>query len=94
MTTSPRVARARTLVGSLDADITAAVATVRAALQPDDDSVEDHALAAIETFIVVALRVMAKTNPSKIQSVARTVEIAARLEGRQVLAVARDGVPA
>lgn len=35
---------------------------------------DDH-WATIETFCAVALRVMSKTNPSKIASEARTVEI-------------------
>lgn len=34
------------------------------------------ALAGLETFCIMALRIMAKTNPSKIRDIARTVEIA------------------
>lgn len=34
------------------------------------------AMAGVETFCVVALRLMAKTNPSKIRDIARTTEIA------------------
>lgn len=40
---------------------------------------ETDAMAGVETFCVIALRIMAKTNPSKIRDVARTVEIASYL---------------
>ena len=36
------------------------------------------ALVNIETFVAIALRVFAKTNPSKLRDVMRTVEIQAR----------------
>lgn len=42
------------------------------------------ALAGVETFCAIALRVFAKTNPSKLRSEAMTVEIAARLHGRPI----------
>ena len=45
----------------------------------------EHALARLETFAAISLRVMAKTNPSKIRDVARTVEIQARLKGVEVI---------
>jgi len=73
----------------MDADLTVAIQTIRDALKAVDGSAEDHALAALETFVVVSLRLMAKTNPSKVRDVARTVEIKARLDGKQVLEVAR-----
>lgn len=63
-------------------DICEAMTVVRAALAPVDDSPEDYALCIIETFIDLSLRVMNKTNPSKIRSEARTVEIKARLAGK------------
>ena len=41
--------------------------------------------AQIETFCAIALRVMAKTNMSKLISETMTVEISARLAGRPVI---------
>lgn len=43
---------------------------------------ETDAMAGVETFCVIALRIMAKTNPSKIRDVARTVEIAHYMRGQ------------
>jgi hypothetical protein len=59
--------------------------TVRQAMQPEDGSHADTALCSVETFCAVALRVMKKTNPSKIKSEARTVELYARLQGIPVV---------
>lgn len=47
----------------------------------------DQAMANIDTFIAIALRVFSKTNISKLQSEFRTVEIAARMSGKPVLDV-------
>jgi hypothetical protein len=49
-----------------------------------DAHIED-AWAGIETFCAIALRVMAKTNASKLRSEMMTVEIAARMAGVEVL---------
>jgi hypothetical protein len=46
----------------------------------------ERAWAGVETFCAVALRIIAKTNPSKIRDEARTTEIGARFSGRPVLA--------
>ena len=54
-------------------------------IKPQDGTPEDTALCSIETFCAVALRVMRKTNPSKVRSEARTVEIAARIAGVPVI---------
>lgn len=43
-----------------------------------------EALATLETFIDIALRVMAQTNTSKIIEVMRVVEIKARMDGKKV----------
>lgn len=43
------------------------------------DGPADSAMTGLETFVAVALRVLAKTNPSKVASEARTVEIAYRM---------------
>lgn len=75
----------RSDVDEIDADLTQALATVRKGLAPVEDSAEDAALCAVETFCVVALRVMRKTNPSKLRSEARTVELKARLDGIPVV---------
>lgn len=47
----------------------------------------DQAMANIDTFIAIALRVFSKTNISKLKSEFRTVEIAARMAGKIVLDV-------
>ena len=78
-------ARARADVESIDADLTAALQTLRRALDPAPDSDIEAALNSVETFAVVALRVMARSNPSKIRDAARIVEIKARLDGIPVL---------
>jgi len=75
----------RSDVSTIDADITEAITVLREAIQPMEGSVEDTALCSVETFIVIALRVFAKTNPSKLRSETRTVEIKARLDGIPVV---------
>lgn len=85
--TPPAGTRAFSNVDEIDADLTIALQTVRDALKPVDGTPEDHAMCAIETFAAVALRVFRKTNPSKLRSEARTVEIGARLAGKPVLEV-------
>jgi hypothetical protein len=52
---------------------------------PLHDPAIDAAWAQIETFCAISLRVMAKTNMSKLIDETRTVEISARLAGRPVL---------
>ena len=59
--------------------------TLRDAMRPEDGSPEDTALCSVETFCAVALRVMKKTNPSKVRSESRTVELYARLQGIPVV---------
>lgn len=44
-----------------------------------------EAMAGIETFIAIGLRVFAKTNPGKLRDVMRTVEIVARMDGAEVI---------
>ncbi len=77
--------RARSDVAEIDAEITDAIQALREALSPVDGSAEDTALCSVETFVVIALRVFSKTNPSKLRSEARTVEIKARLDGIPVV---------
>lgn len=45
---------------------------------------EGEALASVETFVAIALRVMAGTNPSKIKDAMVAVEIQARIDGKKV----------
>lgn len=77
--------RAQTDMDQVDTDLAAHLKTLRAALAPVDGSSEDYAMCAVETFCCIAIRVMRKTNPSKVRSEARTVEIKARLDGVPVI---------
>jgi len=45
----------------------------------------ERALAHVETFAAISLRIMRKANPSKIRDAARAEEIKARLDGREVI---------
>lgn len=46
---------------------------------------QEAALAHLETFAAISIRVMRGTNPSKLRDAARAEEIKARIEGREVL---------
>ena len=84
--------RASEHVAVMEAELIRAFKVIRAGLDAADDTPEDIALATLETFTILALRVMKKTNPSRIVSEFRTVEIKARLDGIPVLTT--EGVPA
>ncbi len=73
--------RARSDMDETEAELTASLKVLREALAPVDGSDLDTALCGVETFAVIALRVMRKTNPSKVRDAARTVEIKARMDG-------------
>ncbi len=78
------MARARPDIGVMAADLARALESVRVLIdltQPETDS----AWAEIETFCAIALRVFAKTNPSKLRDAAMAEEIKARIQGREVL---------
>ena len=45
----------------------------------------EHALAHVERFAAISVRIMRQTNPSKIREAARAEEIAAYMQGREVL---------
>ena len=62
-------------------DLVKALTAVRDRLDPDLES----EWAQIETFCAIALRVFAKTNPSKLRDAAMAEEIKARMQGREVL---------
>jgi hypothetical protein len=74
-------ARARTNTSEIAADIVAAVIRLRPVASQADES----AWAEVETFIAIALKVFAKTNPSKLRDAARTVEIHARMNNIECL---------
>lgn len=76
---------ARTDMDEIDRGMAENLRILREALQPEDGTEVDTALCTLETFVVLSIRVMRKTNPSKIRSEARTVEIKARLDGIPVL---------
>lgn len=84
--------RAAAQVAVMEGQLIDAFKVIRAGLAAPDDSREDIALATLETFVILALRVMKKTNPSKIVSEFRTVEIKARMDGIPVLTT--EGEPA
>jgi hypothetical protein len=67
--------RARTNITDIAADIVKELGVLRLALAPQMQGEVEDAWATVETFIAVSLRLMAKTNPSKVKSVAMTVEI-------------------
>jgi hypothetical protein len=52
------------------------------------DATTDYALCSVETYCAVSLRVLKKTNPSKIRGCARTVEIKARMDGIEIVRAA------
>lgn len=63
-------------------DLIQALALVRRTLPSDTAS--EQAWAQIETFCAISLRVMAKTNMSKLLSETKTVELSAFLAGHVV----------
>ncbi len=67
-------------LATVAADTLHALQTIRAAIKPADGTPEDAALVHLETFAATALRVFHKTNPSKLRSEARTVELSMRLD--------------
>lgn len=75
--------RAKTNIQDIASDIVKELGVLRQALAPQMHGEVEDAWATLETFIAVALRVMAKTNPSKIKSVAMTVEIQSLIEGAE-----------
>jgi hypothetical protein len=74
--------RVKTNITDIASDIVKELGVLRQALAPQMHEVED-AWATVETFIAVSLRLMAKTNPSKIKSVAMTVEIQSLIENAE-----------
>lgn len=77
--------RAKTDVAEIRQDLVAALDVIRPQLNLADDPALEAAWAEVETFCAVSLRVLARTNPSKVRSEAMTVEIHARMDGRECL---------
>lgn len=73
----------REVINEMKESLMADLALARSQVNLNDPAT-DRAWAGIETFCNIALRVFSKTNASKIRSEAMTVEIAARMAGRQV----------
>ena len=75
----------KTNMDEIDRDLGMALRLIRDRLYVPDGSEQDTALCEVETFCAIAIRVMRKTNPSKLRSETRTVELQARLDGIPVL---------
>jgi hypothetical protein len=75
----------RSDVDSVDRDITAALQLLRDRLPFPEGSEQETALNEIETFCAIAIRVFRKTNPSKLRSESRNVEVQAYLDGVPVI---------
>lgn len=77
--------RALTNVSGIEADVVRDLRTLCEALQPQEGTPEGDAIYRLEAFVAVALRVMQKSNPSKVRDCAMVVEIKARMDGRPEL---------
>lgn len=65
--------------------ISAMTETVMSDLAAIRSAVGDtEAMAGLETFVSISLRLMAATNPSKLCEIMRLVEIQARMDGKHV----------
>ena len=83
-----RSARAKADLEEVVADLMASIGWIRDEIgigsEKVDPRTEEH-MAHIETFCAIAIRVLRKTNPSKIRDAAMAEEISARLDGRGVI---------
>lgn len=83
-----KVARAKAELGEIVSDLTTSIQYIRDEIgigsKKVDSRTEEH-MAHIETFCAIAIRVLRKTNPSKIRDAAMAEEISARLDGRGVI---------
>ncbi len=73
--------RAKSDVEEITADLVAAINEIRRHVPPE----AEESLAHIETFCAISLRVLRKTNPSKLRDAAMAEEIKARIDGREVI---------
>lgn len=76
--------RARTDIGTVQTGLLGALSTLRNGLDLTNPEIES-AMAEIETFCAISVRIMAKTNPSKIRDIAMTLEIQARINNRKMI---------
>lgn len=67
--------RARTDISLIAEEVIADLGRLREHVLAANDSALTEAFATIETHIAISLRLMAKTNPSKLHDIARIVEI-------------------
>lgn len=73
--------RAKTITTDLEHIVAHELRVLREAVPAGTEG--EKALAFLECFAAVSLRLMAKTNPSKVVDVAMTSEIRWRLDGRE-----------
>lgn len=73
--------RAKADVNQIAADLIAAIKDIRRHIPVESE----ESLAHIETFCAISLRVLAKTNPSKLRDAAMAEEIKARIDKREVI---------
>lgn len=73
-------------INAMKETVLADLSVVRAALVADRTLNEEEgaALASVETFVAIALRVFSTTNASKIKDAMMAVEIQARMDGKRV----------
>ena len=83
-TSLSKTMRAKADVEAIRHDLVEAMLQIRGNIdltEPENEA----AWAQIETFCAIAIRVMEKTNPSKLRDAAMTEEIKARMDGRGVI---------
>jgi len=73
--------RAKSVTDEIRSDLLNALSEVRGLITTEHEVAWAH----IETFCAIALRIIAKTNPSKVRDAAMAEEIKARIDGREVL---------
>ena len=73
--------RARTDLKEQEENVQAALKIILAALDPEEGSPEDTAFYTVLTHCELGFAVMRKTNPSKVRSEIRTLEIKSRMDG-------------
>ena len=73
--------RARTVTDTIRTDLVEALTEVRGLITTEHETAWAH----IETFCAIALRIIDKTNPSKVRDAAMAEEIKARIDGREVI---------
>ncbi len=73
--------RARSDIAAMQADLVEALSEVRGLITTE----HEVAWAQIETFCAIAIRIISKTNPSKVRDAAMAEEIKARIDGREVI---------